>query len=209
MKELITMFSTPPLGVFEYDGDLEEVKDAALKEKYVLYENRGNPILQSLDTYSFNLPVFKKIKQFCSDSVHQYQEEVIGSEHPLEMQQSWINLYNKNVSLSSHYHSNSFLSGIFFLTKGSPIAFFSDVHKTNYTMETYCPDPNRYLPSTNRSFTYPPRPGLLLVFSSQTPHAVLNQESEEQRISVSFNMFPKLPYGDFRRFTRLGEPQAP
>lgn len=200
MKDLITMFSMPPLGVFEYEEDLDNVKDYALTQEY-----RGSANLQSVDTYIFNKPELNKIKQFCLTSIHQYQKEVIGSNHPLNMQQSWLNVYYTNVGMNSHYHSNSFLSGVFYITSGSPISFTSDLSKTNYSVEALPSSPSLFLPSVIPSFTFHPNPGTLLIFSSNTNHFVLPHNSNQERISLAFNTYPTLPYGDNQRLTVVGK----
>lgn len=196
MKDLITMFSMPPLGIFEYEEDLENIKDYALTQEY-----RGSPNLQSVDTYVLNNPELNRIKDFCLTSTHQYQEEVIGNKNLLEIQQSWLNVYYANVGMNSHYHSNSFLSGVFYITSGSPISFTSDLTKTNYSIEALPSSPNKFLPSVIPSFTFHPKPGSLLIFSSNTNHFVLPHNFNKERISLAFNTYPKLPYGDNQRLT--------
>lgn len=200
IKDLITMFSMPPLGVFEYEEDLETVKDYALTQEY-----RGATNLQSVDTYVLDKPKLNKIKQFCLTSIHQYQEKVIGNNNPLTMQQSWLNVYYANVGMSSHYHSNSFLSGVFYITSGSPISFTSDLNKTNYSIEALPSSPNQLLPSVIPYFTFHPKPGTLLIFSSNTNHSVRPHNSKQKRISLAFNTYPKLPYGDNQRLTVVGK----
>tara|TARA_B100000427_G_scaffold148616_1_gene123643 strand:- start:588 stop:1217 length:630 start_codon:yes stop_codon:yes gene_type:complete len=200
IKDLITMFSMPPLGIFEYDGNLHDLKQFALTTEY-----GGSPNLQSVNTYILNDPKLKDLKQFCLDSIHQYSKEVVGISHPIELQQSWLNKCNSNVDINNHYHSNSFLSGVFYITSGSPISFLSDLSKTNYSIEATPDSSQQFLPSVIPSFSFPATPGILLIFSSNTNHFVHPNNSDQPRISLAFNTYPTLPYGNKQRLTVVGK----
>jgi uncharacterized protein (TIGR02466 family) len=194
------MFSMPPLGVFEYDGNLHDLKKFALTTEY-----KGSPNLKSVNTYILNEPKLKDLKQFCLDSIHQYSKKVVGISHPIELQQSWLNKCNSNVEIKNHYHSNSFLSGVFYITLGSPIGFVSDLSKTNYSIEALPDSPQQFLPSVIPYFNFPATPGVLLIFSSNTTHCVYPNDSNQPRISLAFNTYSTLPYGDNQRLTVVGK----
>ena len=103
----------------EEKTDIEEI----LKEK--LTTNVGN--FGSTDNYIFNSRL-KEIKQFCDIQIQGYIEEVIyPKKENIEMYitQSWLNITKPGGFHHVHNHSNSILSGVFYIStqKGDSICF--------------------------------------------------------------------------------------
>ena len=100
----------------------------------------------------------------------------------LQMTDAWANISYKDDYLFPHRHSGSLLSGAFYL-KSSPtdrIMFLDS-------------DPTLMRPShptelTWDKVTYDCYPGRLMLFKSDTLHGVTRQESNEEKIVISFNI---------------------
>tara|TARA_B100001113_G_C21018123_1_gene582340 strand:- start:59 stop:679 length:621 start_codon:yes stop_codon:yes gene_type:complete len=195
-KHSINMFQIPPLMVFEYEGDMNKLLEHISNIEYV---NRDRS--RSEDDYVLDDDNLKELRQFCLDSVYEYVDEVLGIDDEIEIQQSWINVSHPGEQHSEHYHPQSFISGVFYLVsdqeKGAPIVFKSELHKNNFSVQKLPKDPYlTYYPCTANTYNYPSIPGQLLLFSSNTSHLVPANASDKERVSLSFNTFPKLPFGN-------------
>ena len=103
----------------------------------------------------------------------------------------WFNINSKGGYNAKHVHPNSDLSGVFWLKTpincgnivfGSPHNFSSFMEMQSYTKEfknnTGC----------DYSYFFNPTEGTMLIFPSSLEHEVQPNESDEDRISVSFNV---------------------
>ena len=192
----ISMFQIPPLMVFEYGGDMDKLLEYIPTLEY--QESTGN--IKSDNDYILDDENLIDLKKFCLESVQEYISDVLGIRDEIEIQQSWINVNKPGQNHPEHYHGNSFISGVFYLSsdqeEGSPITFKSELHKSNFSILTVPEDPfTKYYPSVAASFNYPSIPGELILFSSTTTHLVPTNKSDEVRVSLSFNTYPKIPFG--------------
>jgi len=197
--EQIETFAEPPIRVYEWDGDIQPLLDHLRTEKFV--HSNGN--VKSENVWLFEEPVFADLKKFCLEACQQYALDITDTEQELEIQQSWANVNEPGMTNPQHWHSNSFLSGTFYLMSeqkdGAPIVFSSRARNFSLYLEPterYEPtdqvDHNKYMAS---SINVASVPGSLVVFSSLMPHQVPPNESDSVRISLSFNTFPKRPFG--------------
>ena len=192
------MFQVPPLMVFEYEGDMNKDLDYITNIEYL--HSTSELSSRSKSDYILDDINLKELKQFCLDSVHEYVDDVLGFDDEIEIQQSWVNISKTGQHLFEHYHPNSFISGVFYFAsdqeKGSPITFNSELYKSNFSVQKLSERVDTYYPSTAQNFQHPSIPGQLLLFSSTTTHMVQANQSDEDRISLSFNTYPKLPFGN-------------
>ena len=205
-KKHINMFQMPPLMVFEYDGDTNKLLEYVSNIEY--RDSMGN--IKSKSDYILDGKELSKLKKFCLESVQEYVFDVLGIDDEIDIQQSWINVNKPGQNHPEHYHGNSFISGVFYLysdqKEGSPITFKSELHKSNFSILTVPKDPfANYYPSIAGSFSYPSIPGELILFSSTTTHLVPTNNSNEVRISLSFNTYPKIPFGSKENLTHVRE----
>ena len=198
----ISMFQIPPLMVFEYGGDMDKLLEYISTLEY--QESTGN--IKSDNDYILDDENLIDLKKFCLESVQEYISDVLGIKDEIEIQQSWINLNKPGQNHPEHYHGNSFISGVFYLSSdqegGAPIAFKSELHKSNFSILIHPDNPYaKYYSSLAASFKYPSVPGQLLVFSSNTIHSVPQNQSDSVRVSLSFNTYPKIPFGSKKGLT--------
>ena len=197
----MTLFEVPPLMVFNYDGDMNKVLEYTSSIEYG--ETPYN--LKSKNKYILDENGLSDLKKFCLKSVAEYLDDVCGHKDEVEIQQSWVNLCSTGEHVQEHYHGNSFISGVFYLLSdentGSPIVFKSELYKSNFSVMPNPEDPNIFHPCTAASVMYPSIPGTLLLFSSSITHYVPVNKSTKPRVSLSFNTYPKLPFGDKRGLT--------
>lgn len=128
-----------------------------------LFDTLRDEILFLSKTYLTNL------KHLCND---------------VQISSSWISFSNNNEGIHSHYHSNSYLSGVFYLKKSTDIVFLNPLTPLW-----------KFLPETmgNDEYTITPEPGLIIIFPSFLGHYV--KPTQNDRFSISFNIIPKGEFG--------------
>ncbi len=200
MSNFYQMFATPPLMEVKYEGSLDDYKEAIRKLTY--RSSFANSV--STNTYVLNLPEFNPLEKFFKDAVHEYTDKVLNSDDEITIQQSWINLTEKGKHHPKHYHTNSYLSGVFFIQSNETVApiIFDCPNTHNFPMR---PEPRGEVSNEfiNDSYTCVAKEGTLLLFPSNLPHWVPINPLPESRVSLSFNTFPKIPFGSVENSTRL------
>ena len=141
------------------------------------------------------------VKQFLKNQILKYSKEYITDlgyqVEDVQISNSWSYITKQNnVEGNFHRHYNSLVSGVFYLTKGSPIVFKTDLY-TNTDLKS------SFSNSTQNSHTYfniNPQPGLLVLFPSHLEHGILSNHEDITRISIPFNIIPKGEFGpDFAK----------
>ena len=200
MKEYYRMFAHPPLGVFTYPQEnLSSVCDYVKQLDYRGINNDPNMSRISTDTHVLKSKSLREFKKFISTSVHEYARDVILTNSRIRITNSWVNRSKHGVGHHTHIHPNSVMSGVFFIQSDEtcpPITFLSPMN--NWMINPQKGDEGVAYTNewNNFTYTYPPVPGTLLLFSSAIRHQVAPNSSETERISLSFNTFPETPFGD-------------
>ena len=107
----------------------------------------------------------------------------------LEFQNMWININGPNDYNRQHIHTNCFFSGVYYVTvpkNSGDLAFFPSRIIRNYSH--VIPDGDKKL---TKEFCITPEKNLLCLFPSWTEHEVLRNNSNSERISISFNLLGK------------------
>ena len=100
----------------------------------------------------------------------------------------WVNVLPPGGSHSSHIHTNSVLSGTYYvrLPKGSAAVTFED---PRHAMMMAAPPRKVDTPRHEQTYvTLAPKPGTLLMWESWLRHEVPLNRSTSERISISFNL---------------------
>ncbi len=201
-SDYFLMFSAPPLYVAEFPGDIEAVKKAMGTMSFRKSLNNDTTVNQ----YVLEEPEFQELKGFCEYCVEQYMHDVMHvSNHKMIITQSWGNCTPKHHSHPKHYHLNSVVSGVYYVHSGDdapPIVF--DTQRCDPFPVRPESDPslgtNEFM---NDSYSFPASTGHLILFPSTQHHYVPRNDGEEDRVSISFNTFPKLPVGSHDNSTLL------
>jgi uncharacterized protein (TIGR02466 family) len=111
----------------------------------------------------------------------------LGSSGKSELQTVWININKKHNYNISHVHPGSTLSGVFYLTKNNSEIIFKRPVDANtaflFGIRSY--------QNTTLSYTYTPftpDANHLIIFPAWLEHRVEPSESNENRISIAFNI---------------------
>ena len=170
--------------------ELEDVKSIVDDEEEGMHVNQRNSI--SNNTYIFNTKL-KKIKEFCEKHIKIYVKEVINPKEELNfyITQSWLNLTEPGESHHRHWHSNSLISGIFYITttENDKVQFYDPNatfrHQTSFEVANY----NIF---NSQTYVYDVNSVDLFLFPSWLEHSVeKNEKATRNRISISFNVCVK------------------
>lgn len=140
-------------------------------------------------------PQLAGLRKQLQEKVNEYVHDVLGVNHDLEwhITTSWLNKAKTGGYHTLHWHSNSIISGVYYLKVNAntgSICFHKDRSHNNLWRDTFCFDfakPTEY--NTDSAIT--PKQNDLLLFPSILSHSVMKNQSSEDRYSLAFNVFPR------------------
>ena len=100
----------------------------------------------------------------------------------IDIKQSWCNISNRDAFQHFHVHGDMDLSGVYYhQTNGNDgdIVFRNPSLVNRFHKLTY---------NIDNSVNYKPEVGKILLFPSFLEHAVFHNNSDDKRISISFNV---------------------
>ena len=137
-------------------------------------------ILQKEEYENLKDVVIKSIR-FINDNYFKYKTNFIISK-------SWVGYAPSKSSCSVHRHENCFLSGVVYLKAKENCG---DIEFENFNRRDISVEPTHDNTIYNvERFWVKPTPGLLLLFPSNMYHKIHENNSNEDRISVSFDVMP-------------------
>ena len=163
---------------------------------------------RSKDSYLFDnfSETLKDIKNFCERQLKTYLEEIEGVDinlATLRITQSWLNRIKPQEFHHSHVHSNSYLSGVLYITclPNDYINFDKRSHGLYNNMIFPIKKITEWNSNTIKMNV---EEGDLLLFPSWIPHHVdVNETKNRERISLSFNTYPIGEMGNYNDATHL------
>tara|TARA_R110000803_G_scaffold69093_1_gene131293 strand:+ start:171 stop:800 length:630 start_codon:yes stop_codon:yes gene_type:complete len=143
--------------------------------------------------------IFKELRENILTEARLYAQECGISFEDLQICNSWGYQIGLNNNPSNfHTHANSMLSGVYYLTPGSPIEFKSNnfpISKNPFPFNLKnSPTPEKFF------HQIAPKENLLIFFPSELEHKVTKNFIDE-RFCIAFNIIPKgffgAPYSNF------------
>jgi len=178
------------------DKDIEDIFEEGMKQ------NPSN--VSSINSYIFNSKL-KEIKQFCEQQIKIYVEEVISPKEDLDfyITQSWLNITKPGKDHHEHFHSNSIISGVFYISveEDDKISFVDPNGKTKNLIKI---ESKKFNTWNSTLWYFPINTNELVLFPSWLTHLVEpNKKATKDRISISFNTFVKGILGSKTSSTEL------
>lgn len=104
---------------------------------------------------------------------------------------SWGTQTLPNGFSSSHTHSNSWISGVYYPSSNENfnIKFYNDYLNQFYSM------PSEYNIYNSKEWLITPKKNQLILFFSNLRHKILFNKSNEKRYSIAFNVLPNGTFG--------------
>lgn len=150
-------------------------------------QNIGN--LTSLDTDIFSNTVVSDLTKFINSKIEFCFNEIYkpAKNVKLRVTQSWVNYTKKDQYHHRHSHSNSFISGVFYINANKStdsIHFYKDDYRLIDIPST------EYGVINSKIWVVPVETGDLILFPSDLAHSVETLNTDTVRASLSFNTFP-------------------
>ena len=201
MGEVVHLFPTP---VFLCDEKYSDDNLLSLIDGMEMRKNDNNNF-SSTDGYVLEWPELFHLKKYIERNLNHYAYNVLGikEEHNFHITQSWFNVNKKGTSHHSHTHPNSIFSGIFFVGgDGScPVVF-----KNSKDVEFGLPlkfSFKEYSIINSSEYSLRNDKNTLVIFPSTLRHGVGDNESDIDRVSLSFNSFASGSVGNANHKTKL------
>ena len=204
--ELMQLFPTPVLICpypVDYTRELEWIHNQECRKENSGGDGGGQKIhynRQSEDTFVLDRPELSNIRAFIEAKLHEFVTKIYASTDKLVITQSWLNKSKKGESHHEHVHPNSMVSGVWYpqIHEQMPPIQFRSRTQRDVSLQT-----EQYNTFNSATFMLPMKRGELILFPSNLTHSVPTNVGEEERISLSFNTWPKGNMGDIKSLTYL------
>ena len=183
MKDIYSLFSTPlfksNIGV-QYDVSDIEFKRSPSDDGWI-----------SVDEQYLNNN--KKLKGSIENEIESYLRDFLKLKKTvyLKHQCSWVLLHKKGDHSQRHYHRNSWLSGVYYLNarKDSGSIAFYDQRPYGWTCDSMNPisEIEELSLITANAYTIEPQAGDILLFPSKLEHKSNPNQTDFDRVCISFN----------------------
>ena len=203
MNQMNSFFQITPLFAIPlYRSSIPEI-DVITKKKlinfeYEVSEDNGLPIThqETAERFILNRPEFSKLKKHVQDKIDHFLYEILEVERSLrwEITTSWVNRVPPGGYSSLHWHSNSLISGVVYIEtnpNSGAICFHKDRGHQNIFTETIRIDFANQNNLNSETLGIKPMNNDILLFPSMLNHSVAPNESEQDRYSLAFNVFPR------------------
>ena len=184
---------------FDFGSKLTDLELKFITEQETR-NNDGNTT--SINNNLFESAELAEVARFCEESLQQYFKEVYAPKHDVipYITQSWANYTKKGQWHHKHEHPNSFISGVFYVQAQKDIDkiyfYKNGYQQIKVPTESF----NLY---NSESWWLGVETGQLILFPSHLTHMVQTVQTDETRISISFNTFLKGYIGNDMELTGL------
>jgi uncharacterized protein (TIGR02466 family) len=174
-----------PIGRYKLDRKLTN-NEITLVEKQNVIRNIGNKTSENKNILEET--ELKNIKKFIQNSIDDYFDKVYDPKTKVNLQitQSWSNYTNLNEWHHKHDHSNSFISGVFYIQANNQN---DKIYFCNEKYSVIKINPKNWNIWNSESWWFDVGVGDLIIFPSSLTHMVEPIQKDQTRISLSFNTF--------------------
>ena len=200
----ILLFSTP---VYYHDTFENKciIHDTTKERRKVTENVKGNFLSQEHNI--LELESYKLIKDRILQGLHQYTRTVLSIDESVEfyITASWLNINPPNTYHHRHNHSNSIVSGVYYIDVGedSEITFCTQNTMPITSNPSYSIPVKEYNLANSSFWTCPVNDNGIIYFPSTTLHEVGTNNSDKNRISLGFNVFMRGELGDTKNLNLL------
>ena len=178
-------------------GELKTIN----KYKKETYKNEGNTT--SNDSYVLENKALKNLKEDIHVCILDYFDKVICTSNSIipYITQSWINYTKENQFHHKHNHQNSLVSGIFYISADKKV---DSVTFNKLSLDERIElNVTKYNMFNSTSFKFPVETGNIFLFRSPLVHSVEKKKGNNERLSLSFNIFIKGTVGNKKNLNEL------
>lgn len=203
MNNVLPLFSVPIMSYDKYVEENPQQDVVGYITGLEMVHNMGNN-LASKNTYILEDPKFEQIRNKIQEALASYVSEVLSVKNlDFYITQSWVNVNPPGTEHHIHHHSNSILSGVYYIdVQDTCLKFHASNHFTNSGSIVLSPDTYNLFNSS--IWRLPVSNGMVVIFPSHTTHSVdVNMSDSLSRISLAFNVFVKGTLGQEGNLNKL------
>jgi uncharacterized protein (TIGR02466 family) len=175
-----------PVGIYKLDRNLTEKEIEFIKGQQTR-PNAGN--VTSKDNFILRRKTMTKLRDFIESNLTDYFHTIYNPKHKVSLRitQSWCNYTEPGQYHHKHAHPNSFVSGVFYpqANRETDKIYF---YRSGFQQIKLPPE--KWNLWNSESWWFPVGTGDLIFFPSHLEHMVESVQSDQTRISLSFNTFP-------------------
>ena len=153
----------------------------------VCYQTLVNAV--SLNTRLLDAPTLIELRAVIEKKLDYYLKSILKVDNEIYITNSWLNKTNYKEQHFLHNHSNSILSGVYYInTEDSlPLITFNRM-QTPFLLNFI---PKEFTIFNSTEWSIPVENGCLIIFPSSLYHYVKINETTNTRTSIAFNSFVK------------------
>ena len=186
--QLLNLFPTP-VAILDLKPLSKEEKatiiNTASNAKSAYLEN-----VSSLDKYILKNEKLERLQEEIQASINAYKNQIMSCDQELYITNSWVNFLPPQQKLPIHHHTNSIISGVYYIEtdEQTPGIEFSHPDPNLWTLNWKRKEFNN---ENNLSSLIQTQNNRLILFPSTARHRVNKNLSSITRVSISFNTFLK------------------
>lgn len=190
--DILPLFSKP---IFVDYINLETKELSEKLGKLNLTNPRNNNSSDQATMYNvLDLDLCSYLKQNILESSIKFTKQEMKHKNDFRITTSWITNTLPNQKSDRHNHNNCYYSGVVYLDTCESCGDlqFQDLSNKRFQLEF-----EEYNLYNSSSWSIKPRNGLIVIFPSEIFHEVLKNNSNRNRMSIAFNLFPVGHLGAF------------
>ena len=197
------LFSTPVY--YHTDFHSDQIHDTTKEQTKVTKNLEGN--FSSQEHNILELESYQIIKDRILQGLHEYTRTVLLVDESVEfyITQSWLNINPPDTKHHRHNHSNSIISGVYYIDAGkdSEITFCTQNTSPITSNPSFSIPVKEYNLANSGYWTCPVYNNGIIYFPSTTLHEVGPNNSNRNRISLAFNVFMRGELGTEKTLNHL------
>src|SRR6056300_1680270 len=184
---LLKLYPTPVV-VFDFKPLSEEEKHTIINTPSFHNKNTYLENVSSTDKNILENKKLKRLRDAIQTCIDRYKNEVMSCDEELYMTNSWVNFLPPEQTHPMHYHSNSIVSGVYYIKTDEKTPHLELEHpNTNLWRLTW--KRKKFNHENNLSTFVKAKDNRLVLFPSTIWHSVGKNLCSETRISISFTTF--------------------
>ena len=184
--EIFPLFSTV---VYRKKLDIR-LTESELDEIYsTVVSPRGLENISSVSSFLLDNPKLENLKNIFLEESNEYFNKIMKFSNELYITNSWLNVTQRNQQHSMHNHTNSVISGCFYIkaSDSQPSISFNRLIPPFLLNMT----PTEFNHFNSMEWNIPVEDNMIVIFPSSCLHYVKPNFTENERISIAFNTFVK------------------
>lgn len=145
--------------------------------------------LSSVDNHILNHPQLVDLKKEIEKKLSEYCNSILQTDLEIYITNSWVNETNPTQQHYLHNHSNSILSGVYYIDVEDSLPFITfNRMQLPFLLNIV---PKEFTMFNSTEWSIPVENGSLIIFPSTLYHYVKPNDSNKPRHSLAFNSFVK------------------